>query len=282
MFELFITDLDGTLLDDNKDISIENLEAIKKLKEKGIKFTVFTGRNFSSAVRYIEELEIEGLIALQNGAIVMEMPSRRVLCEIGLKSDVAKEIYHEAKQMNLFITLFARYNDIKDKDLKDMYTETKSWTGTMYENYFEHNRNRISVVDSLAALLDDFEAIGQYAMIGDIGHIKVFQDKINNRYGNTITSVSYPMPDGSAFLEILGANVSKGNALEPLLNEYGTTASKTVFIGDNYNDLPLMKKVGLPVATDNALRDIKDYCKMIVSDNNHHAVKDAIERIFFD
>jgi hydroxymethylpyrimidine pyrophosphatase-like HAD family hydrolase len=43
-----------------------------------------------------------------------------------------------------------------------------------------------------------------------------------------------------------------------------------------------MKKVGMPIATNNASRDIKDYCKMIVTDNNHHAVKEAIERIFFE
>ncbi|HOO32034.1 MAG TPA: Cof-type HAD-IIB family hydrolase [Thermotogota bacterium] len=282
MFELFITDLDGTLLDDQKNISAENLEAIGRLRSKGIKFTVFTGRNFSSAVRYLEELEIDGLVALQNGAIVMDFPTRRILSEIGLNSSIAGEIYLEAKERNLFITLFARYNDIRDKNLKDMYTETHSWTGTLYENYFEHNRNRISIVDSLIPFIDTHEEIGQFAIIGDVPHVKVFQDKINATYGDQITSVSYPMPDGSCFLEVLGSKVSKGNALEPLLEEYNTTASKTVFIGDNFNDLPLMRKVGLPVATDNALREIKDHCKMIVADNNHHAVKETIEKIFFD
>jgi Cof subfamily protein (haloacid dehalogenase superfamily) len=282
MFELFITDLDGTLLDDEKNISEENLESVKKLKEKGVKFTVFTGRNFSSAYRYLEDLEVEGIIALQNGAIVMELPSRRVICEIGLQVDIAKEIYLEAKKKKLFITLFAKYNDIKNKNMKDMYTETKTWAGTIYENYFEHNRNRISIINDLTTILDKSVEIGQYAIIGDTPHIKIFQDKINSSYKEIITTISYPMPDGSSFLEVLGSKVSKGNALEPLLKEYGTTASKTAFIGDNYNDLPLMKKVGMPIATNNASRDIKDYCKMIVTDNNHHAVKEAIERIFFE
>ena len=42
-----------------------------------------------------------------------------------------------------------------------------------------------------------------------------------------------------------------------------------------------MKKVGLPIATENSPREIKDHCKMVVSTNNNHAVKDAIKKIFF-
>jgi len=53
MFELFITDLDGTLLDDNKNISDQNFEAIRRLRNKQIAFSVFTGRNFYSAYEYL-------------------------------------------------------------------------------------------------------------------------------------------------------------------------------------------------------------------------------------
>src|SRR6056297_2402328 len=98
MFDLFITDLDGTLLDDDKKISQPDLEAIKTIRQNNIAFSVFTGRNFYSAYEYMNILQFDGLAALQNGALVIEMPSRKVVHEIRLKSKNAAFIYSLAKE----------------------------------------------------------------------------------------------------------------------------------------------------------------------------------------
>jgi len=56
---MIITDLDGTLLPENKILSEKDLEAIKKFRSDGGKFTIATGRTIQSADRYIKELEID-------------------------------------------------------------------------------------------------------------------------------------------------------------------------------------------------------------------------------
>jgi HAD superfamily hydrolase (TIGR01484 family) len=66
-----ILDLDGTLLDENKNISSENLEALKNLKQKGIHIGIFTGRDFEMARGYLDSISAEGPHALQNGALVI-------------------------------------------------------------------------------------------------------------------------------------------------------------------------------------------------------------------
>lgn len=281
MFELFITDLDGTLLDDEKRISNSNLQAIKKLRQHNVAFSVFTGRSFYSAYQYIKILDVVGLVALQNGALIIEMPSRKVINEICLKCQIAKNIYHLAKN-NLFTIIgYTGYHDFDPNDGKDIIVEKNDPNCKTFDQYFQHNKQRITFVESMDAFLGSREEIGQLAIIGNESQLKDLLWTVKDRHKNEISHVLSPIRDDHGFLEFFGPKVSKGDALSHLLERYETTASKTVFIGDSYNDLPLMKRVGLPVATENAYRDIKDHCKMVVSSNNNHAVKEAIQKIFF-
>src|SRR6056297_3453925 len=136
MFELFITDLDGTLLDDEKSISSTNLEAIKKLRENQIAFSVFTGRNFYSAYEYLKLLDVEGLVALQNGALIIEMPSRKVINEICLKSNIASYIYSLAKKYAFTVVGFTGYHEIDSNGNKDMVIEKNSNICKVFDQYF--------------------------------------------------------------------------------------------------------------------------------------------------
>ena len=70
-YKMFITDLDGTLLDDRKNISEENIIALKKLTDHQVFITVFTGRNYLSAKRFIDALGIDIPVVFQNGAFIM-------------------------------------------------------------------------------------------------------------------------------------------------------------------------------------------------------------------
>ena len=281
MFELFITDLDGTLLDDNKNISDVNLAAINQLRSNKVAFSVFTGRNFYSACEYIKMLEVAGLVALQNGALILEMPSRKVINEICLNTDIAVQIYQMAKRYALTMICFLSYQDFKRKPDNDMIVEKNNSDCAIFDHYFQHNHERITMVQSFDNLLSSKNDIGQLAIIGKEAPLRDLLTTVTHQYHDKISHVLSPIGNDCGFLEFFGPKVSKGDALDYLLEHYDTTASKTVFIGDNYNDLPLMKKVGLPVATENAPREIKDHCKMVVSSNNHHAVKEAIQKIFY-
>ncbi|HRW33620.1 MAG TPA: Cof-type HAD-IIB family hydrolase [Thermotogota bacterium] len=281
MFELFITDLDGTLLDDDKKISDKNYQAIEMLREKQIAFSVFTGRNFYSAYDYLKVLNVEGLVALQNGALIIEMPSRKVINEIYLNASVAWNIYQLAKDRNFTIIAYTGYHETETSQSKDMMVEKNSIDCPSFDHYFQHNHERITFVDSLDAYFDKRKEIGQLAIIGNEMDLCDLLEQVSFQYSNEISHVLSPIGDDCSFLEFFGPKVSKGDALTHLLERYHTTAQKTVFIGDNFNDLPLLKKVGLSIAPENASKEIKEHCKMIVASNNHHAVGEAIQRIFF-
>ena len=66
-----ITDMDGTLLPENKILSDRDKSAIKRFRKDGGKFTIATGRTLQSALKYIKELEIDLPVILYNGSLLM-------------------------------------------------------------------------------------------------------------------------------------------------------------------------------------------------------------------
>ena len=93
---MIITDLDGTLLPENKILSEKDLEAIKRFRSDGGKFTIATGRTIQSADRYIKELEIDIPVILYNGSLIYDVQKQEVLFTDELPEfapDIAKELF---------------------------------------------------------------------------------------------------------------------------------------------------------------------------------------------
>ena len=87
--------------------------------------------------------------------------------------------------------------------------------------------------------------------------------------------------DSWGLLSLFNASVSKGLSLDDFLNYHGLASEQVAFIGDHYADIPLLKRVGLSVAVENALPEVKAVCDYVTQSNNDDGVALAIEEIFF-
>lgn len=143
-YKMFITDLDGTLLDDRKNISEENIIALKKLTDHQVFITVFTGRNYLSAKRFIDALGIDIPVVFQNGAFIMNPKSKEVLYQSMLPGPEARSITEIALASGLEVVAYKGF-----LDLPDMMVERTDWLGFPYESYIRNNSHRIQIVDSL-------------------------------------------------------------------------------------------------------------------------------------
>ena len=79
------------------------------------------------------------------------------------------------------------------------------------------------------------------------------------------------------YLEVTAKHVSKENALIELANYYHVPLEDTMTIGDNYNDIPMLKMAGLGIAMGNAPSDVKKHAKVVTKTNNDHGVAHAVE-----
>lgn len=281
-YQLFITDLDGTLLDDQKNISVENLVAMKKLTEDQIYVTVFTGRNYASAKRFIDELGIHIPVVLQNGAFILDAFSEEVIYRSDLDTSTAIQILQKASSMGMDTLAYTDFLSIHD-----MLVERRIWTSSPFDPYIQSNRLRIEYVSSIQDKISPLESIAQLAIIGEASVCAKLTEWAKKQLPGKMSPIMSTVMSGEdhsqgiGFLEFYGANVSKAIALEKVLQRFRITPEQTVFIGDNYNDVELMEKVGFAVCVDNSPDDIKKKCHMVVSSNNSHGVAEAIQKIFY-
>lgn len=107
--KLFATDLDGTLLNKNGEISPANKQAIKEMAKEGIIPTIATGRMYEASRRFAEQLELDVPIITYNGALIKSV-SGKVYFEGFLPPKIVSEIYDYCKEMKYY---FQTYQDDK-------------------------------------------------------------------------------------------------------------------------------------------------------------------------
>ncbi|TYB87266.1 MAG: HAD family phosphatase [Kosmotoga sp.] len=272
MIKLVVIDLDGTLLDHNKRISDENIKALKKSVEKGIEISISTGRSYISAKDYIEELELDIPVVYQNGALILHGADKNeILRAIKLNSNHASSIVLEAKKENVNCVLYRDFFEFPD-----MYIE--KIPDTPYASYYENNHFRIRVCDNLLDYVGN-DGVVEVALEGPERKIKkvvektgVFSEKVSVIKNNTIKDHS--------FYEFFGPEVQKSIGLNYLRKVSGYSKNEVAYIGDNYNDLDVMKEAGFSVAMKNAPEDVKKHADYVTSKTNDESgVAEAVEKI---
>ncbi len=271
VIKLICIDLDGTLLNDEKKVSEKDRCTIQQARTKGINVTIFTGRNYHAALPYVQELGIEIPVAFQNGALIATPSVNKIFRMITLDSKIAMETIRLSKKYGLFPVVYESFFSRQDMLLENDYYG-------VFESYFKFNHSRIKKIDRLESFLLTTESIAEVAIVGkDILIEKFTKDLLKNSDGFTL--VKNQQIDSEVFMEVFGKDVGKEIALDFLLQLFNIDLSEVAYIGDNYNDLKIMQKVGFPIAMQNAPQDVKDVARFVTLSNNESGVSLAIERV---
>ena len=126
-YKLIATDMDGTLLDEEHNITKENIEAIIKVqKEKGVKFVLASGRPSYAMLDYAKELQMdkyEGYVLAFNGGELIDMKTNEVIFHEGLEKKDIENVYKVSKEINVPMILY----------VGDTIYGTEATDGVMYE-----------------------------------------------------------------------------------------------------------------------------------------------------
>ena len=129
--------------------------------------------------------------------------------------------------------------------------------------------------------LEDLEKKGidkttKCMIIGTPEEVLIAQKHMNKVHGNDyFIAISKPI-----FLEIANKNVDKGKTLKKLGEIENIKPEEMIAVGDSANDKPLLEYVGMPVAVENAIPEIKEIAKFISTSNVEHGLKTTIEEFF--
>ncbi len=259
-------DLDGTLLDSQKQISKANFEAICEMERNHIMVTFFTGRAWIAAKDYLSSISYDIPGVFQNGAYIATVKSHQVLRKIVLDHKTAVNIINESRKRGLFFVLFTNFTDFPD-----MLVETDFPQNSRYLPYFNRNSYRIFKVK------DATKCVGEYVSeIAVVGPVETIREMNSNLELSNATVVLNTLLDDEGFVEFFGPGCGKEKAMDFLLERFNIGREETAFIGDSYNDLEVLKKVGHPIVMGNAPKELKKVARFITSTNDENGVAVAV------
>ena len=268
--KLIGTDLDGTLLNDNKELSPKTLDALECAHKKGIHIVPITGRPLKGVPKCVRELESVEYIITSNGANIYDAVGEKTLFSFAIDSVKSRLLIDELRKLDCMFEPFADGAGYTEKHIFDYYVDT--FKGTALEDYFFSSR---IVCEKYEDLFDgkNREADEFFINCADPdtrGKVIEITHKIGGlQYCNL----------GDRFIEITKLGTDKGAALRAICNYLGVDISDTIAFGDGENDLQFMQSAGTAVAVENAFPIIKQNADIIAKSNNDDGVAEIIFKI---
>jgi Cof subfamily protein (haloacid dehalogenase superfamily) len=254
---LIALDLDGTLLKDDKTISVKTKEVIRKAREQGHVVMIATGRPFRSSEMYYRELELDTPIVNFNGAYTHHpLDNSWGTFHYPLDINVAKEIVNTCRSYLLHNIVAEVMDDVyfhyHDEKLLDIFSlgNPKITTGDL-ANYLN---------DSPTSLLIHTEEV----------HLQQIRRHLSEVHAEVVEHRSWAAP--WHVVEIIKSGLNKAVGLKKASDYYHIPAKRIIAFGDEDNDLEMLEFAGRGVAMGNGIDQVKSIANDITSSNEEDGV----------
>lgn len=268
MYKLIASDLDGTLLQDDKSLSAENDRAICDIVEKGVHFVPCSGRGVFEIPTYIREHPAVRYVIGGDGSMLYD----RVTGEQtiwGMEGDAKNAVLDMFTQYD--VSLSIRYKG-------ECYVRTDEHNVDTYRSY-RYDDAYIDFLYAFSHQVDDFDAfvrdLDEIEMICAFFKTDEELEECQARL-DAMSSVQTAVCNNNSF-EVFSANAGKGKAMLHLANKLGIGQSETIAVGDTINDRTSVQAAGLGLAMGNAYEELKALADEVVCRNDEHVARYILE-----
>jgi Cof subfamily protein (haloacid dehalogenase superfamily) len=275
--KLIALDLDGTLLNEENQISKTNLESIKFAQSNGIEVVIATGRAYFDVQAILKSTDIiKPWIIGANGATIHQ-PNGELFHSVPINRDDALSILSWLEQEDFYYEVFSNHSILTPQNGRELLAiemdRVKSANPGVnaeqlkYAAEKQFSQTGFSYIKSYKDLLGtDMDFYNILAFSFDEKKLCEGWEKFEHLKDLTIvTSAKHNF-------ELEHRNASKGIALKILANKLNINLSETAAVGDSYNDLSMLRIVGKSAAMGNAHKEIKDSCHEITLSNVDNGV----------
>lgn len=259
---LIVSDLDGTLLSPDHSLSEHVARAIRQYVKEGGLFTVATGRPYRTAQPVIKELGIDIPVILSNGAVLAA--GGRVLERYCLSARAIADMLLDFHLTGLNVLLFREHE-----------IQTFARTGEI-EAYEHKERVSCSVVSALSFrwMTGELEKV---IVIGDLVAFKTVWDRWESVHRHTVS----PFQSEADYVELVSGQVSKGFMLQRLSSTLGIEAKRIMAIGNQMNDLSMLRAAGIGVSVANSPIELQMASDYVSQASYGAGVIEAINRFVY-
>lgn len=260
---IIMTDIDGTLVTDQKKILDRDMEAINRFRRGGGTFTLATGRGYSMAKPIAEKVNLDVPAVIFNGSAVYDFKADKFLWHSGLDGyaeTVAKELIEEFPDIAIEILCRDKVYvpAINQIEMEHLALENVKPIRCGVAEINEESWLKILIAyppEEIHKIIDFVQSRPEYV-----------------KCAHWVRSENH-------YYEMLPIGVNKGSGFQRLLEIMGRQDAFTVGVGDYNNDIELIRDARLGVAVGSAQQEAKEAADLVVCDNNSGAVSEVIEYI---
>ncbi|MBC8287702.1 MAG: Cof-type HAD-IIB family hydrolase [Nitrospinae bacterium] len=274
---LYISDLDGTLLQPDSSFPDEYKKRLNRLIDMGLRFTIATARNYDSAHPILKGLNLRLPVILFNGVYLADFNTGRILKHSDfIKKEVVQNMLELALPLGIdpFIYTFGEKHQLYYLNATNpgsqAYVESLEGDGRLCQvpHFDFQEEEKISGF----LLIDTHERLEPIYHALDEKHF----DHLNLYFAEDVSMKGY------YWLQSFHQEASKGNMVEILAKKMEVPLERIVVFGDYLNDLDMFRIAGHAIAMENALQEVKDSANEIIGSNAQGAVLQYLESIWLE
>lgn len=269
MTKLLALDIDGTLINRQHELTDGVRETLLRAqREFGVRIILASGRPTPALRQLYEPLQLAqygGYLLPFNGGKIYELPSGKLLSSALLSLDLIPQIYALTVKYGVKILTYTDTHIVVEKE-SDKYADKE----------IELTGMPLAVVPNFLEAIT--EPLAKCLAVGPTERIEELRAEILATLGDQVDAFR----SSDVFLEIVPRGVDKGSSLERLLSVLSLTPADLMAIGDNYNDVGMLRMAGTPVAMGNAPADIQQLASFVTRTNEEDGVAYAVKRLIFN
>ncbi|KOA18655.1 putative phosphatase YwpJ [Clostridium homopropionicum DSM 5847] len=261
-----VCDMDGTLLNSKDTISEENEAALKKLQQDGTEVIIASGRLDLMVKRFVKQLDLKGHVISCNGGLIRNIKTGEILYSKIIDKFTVREIIDYCMDRSISFLIYTTdtvYSDKNNPRIKKFENLNKILSDDMQLPIEYIDKENVEIIDHI-------ETLKILLVCKDHEEVELMEKKYS-KY-SSLTAVS----SMNGLLDIMASDISKGNALKVLSEKLAVDLNKVIAFGDNYNDMEMFQCVGMPIAMENAVEDIKVVAKYVTKSNDNSGIAYAI------
>ena len=261
MIKLIVSDIDGTLLEEGTNrLNPELLETILMLRKKGIQFAAASGRHQTSVRKTFDPILEKIFIVADNGAYLG--CKNRHLFLYPLNRAMVFQMIEDVKAMSDLSIV------ISGADIAYMEKESDPYLEDWVVNGYQYD---LKLLENFHQIQEDILKVALYRKEGVDAQYESFYKKYGGQVKLAIS--------GRSWLDVIGLNVNKGEAVKTLQESLGIAPEETMVFGDQMNDLEMMKQAYYSFAVGNAREEVKKAARFQADTSGNNGVLKVLKQL---
>jgi len=264
-YKLIVIDVDGTMLNSNRELTKRTVATLRKVQQMGIRVALASGRPTYGILPLAQAIDLgvyDGFIISYNGAQVMEARTGQILFERRIDPQMVPYLEKKAAKMG-FTMAYYDGNEVVSTDISNPHIVDEA----------EMNGMTLRQDDILSLAMDDWPA--EVMLVSDDEEALTSLEQHMQRHLNGVMDTIHSNP---YYLEIVGYQVGKSYAMSALVQKMGIEMEEVLAIGDGAADINMIQMAGTGVAMANATEGVRRCADFTTLSNDQDGAALAIEK----